>query len=178
MSDEPTPRTNGKSFFLIPINPKHPNWLGYATETINAVAGRTNGNLQMCGVGVNHVGDLDPQSFLAIKASALGTRAFLFHTLDWLRPTKAKMGNEREIGRFVLERFFLFASRVAGGSGILIGDPETIELLAAEAEQIWPPKEAGGCCLITIAVSAHDKITGVSRLTDPSANPQRLFPFA
>jgi hypothetical protein len=177
MIDEPPRKPNGKTFFLIPINPKHPNWLKYATETIDAVVAQTKeGGLQMRGVGVNSAGDLDPHSFMAIKASVLGTTAFLFHTIEWVRQPRVR--NDKEKAVFVLQRFYDFAGRVAGGSGILVGDPEALELLAAEAEQIWPPKEAGGCCLIRIAVSPHDKVTGVSRLTDPSANPQRMFPFA
>ncbi len=171
MNDEPLSTPNGKEFYLVPINPNYPNWLENAHATLTSVSRRTAGKLQMRGVGMNKAGDQDPHCLLAIKGSVLGQTMFLFSSLYWLKPDKRVEGVEMAMPIF--EGFLNFTRNVAGGAGLVVGDPVMIEVIAAIAENSWPPKEPDGCALIQIKISAHDKPTSVSRTLDPSADPQR-----
>lgn len=173
MNDEPLPKPNGKELYLVPISPNYPDWLANAQATLTAVSRKTAGKLQMRGVGTNKAGEQDPQSLLAIKGSELGHVIFLFSTLYWLKPDK-KIGGV-EMATPIFERFLDFTRNIAGGAGLVVGDPVIIEVIAAMADNSWPPKEPSGCSLIQIRVSAHDKPTSVMRILDPSADPQRRF---
>lgn len=173
MNDEPLYIPNGKEVYLVPINPNYPNWLANAQATLTAVSRRTAGKLQMRGVGMNKTGEPDPHNLLAIKGSELGHTAFLFYVLYWLKPDKKIVSVEMAAPMF--QRFIDFTQNIAGGAGLVVGDPTMIEMIAAMAEKSWPPKEPDGCALILIKISAHDKPTSVSRILDPSADPQRRF---
>ncbi|TAK57166.1 hypothetical protein EPO17_02695 [Patescibacteria group bacterium] len=174
MSDEPPTKPLGKELFLVPINPHYPDWLINAKTTITVVAKQTSGRLQMRGVGLNKTGEQDPQSLLAIKESELGNAPFLFWTLYWLKP--GKVIESPQMAETVFERFIDFTRNIAGGAGLIVGDPIMIEVIAAMANNTWPPKEPSGCSLIKIGVSISDKPTYVTRILDPSADPQRRLP--
>lgn len=174
MDDDILTKPRGKELYLVPIDPAYPDWLANAQTTITTVGRQTSGQLQMRGVGMDKRGEQDPHSLLAIKGSELGNTVFLFSTLYWLRPDKAI--KDVKTAEPVFERFLDFTRNIAGGAGLIVGDPMMIEVLAAMASNTWPPKEPSGCSLIRIGVSVSDKPTSVARVLDPSADPQRRFP--
>jgi hypothetical protein len=171
MIDEPPRKPNGKRVFLVPINPDYPRWLANAQATITAVSRQTPGRLQMRGVGINKNSERDPQSLLAIQGSDLGSTVWLFCSLGWLK-SDGQPKNEAT-ARLLFGRFLEFTQNIAGGDGVIVGDAYMLEVITAIAGNTWPPKEPGGCSLICISIDTGDRVTGVERTLDPSADPQR-----